>query len=259
MSTESNQDEFSSIDELDSNTQQAPSQPDEPAIPEKYRDKSPQDLLKILQDQDRFIGKQAEEVGFARRMAEEAVRVRQSSAVATPAPKTDELEEVDFFADPKAAVARAVQNSPEVIEARRLAQEMKREHMKQRVQQLHPDVDNIVADPEFATWVQSNRARVMMLQAADRDYDVDTADELISNFKSYKQRNQSATETKAAAIKQQQNNNLKAAQVDSGSRPDAGKKFLRRADIIELHKTNPARYEALLPEIMQAYADGRVR
>jgi len=38
-----------------------------------------------------------------------------------------------------------------------------------------------------------------------------------------------------------------------------GKKIYRRADIISLKVNNPKRYEALQPEIMQAYAEGRVR
>jgi predicted polyphosphate/ATP-dependent NAD kinase len=37
------------------------------------------------------------------------------------------------------------------------------------------------------------------------------------------------------------------------------KKTYRRADIIELMRTNPDRYEQLAPEIMQAYAEGRVK
>ena len=37
------------------------------------------------------------------------------------------------------------------------------------------------------------------------------------------------------------------------------KKVYRRADIIKLMQSDPDRYMALQPEIMEAYADGRVK
>jgi hypothetical protein len=55
---------------------------------------------------------------------------------------------------------------------------------------------------------------------------------------------------------------VKAASV-SGPRGNAdaasSKRVYRRADIRQLMQTNPQRYEDLQPEIMAAYAEGRVR
>jgi hypothetical protein len=44
-----------------------------------------------------------------------------------------------------------------------------------------------------------------------------------------------------------------------GSGETASKKTYRRADIIELMRTNPDRYQELSGEIMNAYAEGRVK
>ena len=54
-------------------------------------------------------------------------------------------------------------------------------------------------------------------------------------------------------------NSLKAASVDVGGSGESGKRTYRRADLIRLKMTDPDRYEALSAEIMQAYADGRVK
>lgn len=257
-----NGDEFASLDELAPSTQNqsANQQAEANPIPEKYRGKSVDDLLKIVQDQEKFIGRQAEEVGFARKMAEEASKLRQSVPVNNePAKVNDDLEDVDFFADPKNAIKKAVESHPEVQRAKQLAMDMRREQVQSRIKQLHPDVDTIAADPEFAQWVQGNKARMQLLQMAENNFDADAADELLNNFKTQKRIRQAETENQTQELTERKNDALKAAQVDSGTRPDAGKKFLRRADIIDLMKNNPARYAALQDEIMRAYAEGRVR
>jgi hypothetical protein len=44
-----------------------------------------------------------------------------------------------------------------------------------------------------------------------------------------------------------------------GSSETPSKKIYRRADIIELMKTDPRRYQSMEPEIRRAYAEKRVR
>ena len=57
----------------------------------------------------------------------------------------------------------------------------------------------------------------------------------------------------------QRKSNLKAATVDVGGSGESGKRVYRRADLIRLKMTDPNRYDALSDEIMQAYAEGRVK
>ena len=52
---------------------------------------------------------------------------------------------------------------------------------------------------------------------------------------------------------------MKAAQVDSGGTGESSKRIYRRADLIRLKMNDPNRYDALSDEIMQAYAEGRVK
>ena len=47
--------------------------------------------------------------------------------------------------------------------------------------------------------------------------------------------------------------------VDVGGSGESSKRVYRRADLIRLKMTDPSRYEALSDEIMQAYAEGRVK
>ena len=63
------------------------------------------------------------------------------------------------------------------------------------------------------------------------------------------------------AQKQDRKRQLKAASTgtSSGSTEAPSRKIYRRADIIKLMKDDPRRYQQLQPEIMAAYAEGRVK
>ena len=66
----------------------------------------------------------------------------------------------------------------------------------------------------------------------------------------------------AVVEKQSRKNEVKKASTGMArSNPEGAspKKVYRRRDIIELMNSDPKRYEALMPEIMKAYAEGRVK
>jgi hypothetical protein len=96
-----------------------------------------------------------------------------------------------------------------------------------------------------------------LYQRADQGYDFDAADELVSTFKERtsvaRQAVQNETHARQAAVKQASTGSV------SGSGNSGSKRIYRRADIIKLMKTDPDRYEALNPEIMLAYQEGRVK
>jgi len=92
---------------------------------------------------------------------------------------------------------------------------------------------------------------------ADQEYDYEAAHELFSNWKERNQVVQQTAEVEKAARK----NAVKSANTGNarGTGEGTRKKTYRRADIIKLMKSDPDRYMALQPEIMAAYADGRVK
>jgi hypothetical protein len=91
---------------------------------------------------------------------------------------------------------------------------------------------------------------------ADGEFDFDSADELLST---YKQLKTVQTKQVAAADNMARQNSLKAASVDVGGTGESSKKVYRRTDLIRLKMTDPDRYEALQPEIMLAYSEGRIK
>ena len=223
-----------------------------PKIPEKYSGKSLEDIVKMHQEAEKLIGRQAQEVGEMRKLADQLIQ--QNLNKEQPVAKQE--TEIDFFEDPKTAVQKAVEAHPDIIAAREAAQQFKKMQTQQKLQQKHPDFAEVVGDGEFQEWVKASPIRLNMFAMADSQYDFDSADELLSTFKQI--RTAKAQQTADAGQKMLKQN-LKAASVDVGGTGESSAKIYRRADLIRLKMTDPDRYEQLQPEIMKAYAEGRVK
>jgi len=222
-------------------------------IPDKYRGKQLSDIIKMHQEAEKLIGKQAQEVGEVRKLADELIK---QNLAGKPQPIKEEEPEVDFFENPQAAVRKTVDNHPDVLAARQASQEFKKMQIQQKLAQEHPDFGQIVQDADFVNWVKSSPVRIGLYAKADGEFDYDSANELLSTYKQLK--GVKAKQTSDAG-ETQRKSNLKAASVDVGGTGESGKRVYRRADLIRLKMTDPNRYDALSEEIMAAYAEGRVK
>lgn len=232
----------------------SPEAPPEDDVPDKYRGKSIREVVSMHQEAEKLIGKHSSEVGELRGVVDGYI---QNQLVAQSQPQPEPEPEVDFFEDPAKAVSRAIENHPSVQQAQQVAQESQQQASLAKLQQKHPDMQTVIGNPSFAEWVQSSPVRKELYQRADQQFDYNCADELISQFKERSNVAQQAQQVEQATRQQQ----VKAAQTGAGSGNggSGAKRVYRRADIIKLMKTDPDRYEALSTEIMQAYAEGRVR
>ncbi len=236
--------------------QQTAPEPTQPAfeVPEKYKGKTAEDIIKMHQEAEKLIGKQAQEVGEVRKLADELLK--QSLASNKPQHIEQQEPEIDFFEDPKKAIQKELSAHPDVIAAREAALTFKKMQIQQKLNSDHPDFTQVVQDPEFVNWVKSSPVRMGLYAKADAEYDYDSANELLSTFKQIK--SVKAQETKAAGEVARQSA-LKSAAVDVGGTGESSKKVYRRADLIRLRMTDPQRYEALSDDIMRAYQEGRVK
>jgi len=223
-----------------------------PKLPKLYEGKSLEDVIRMHQDANSMIGKQAEEVGEVRRLADELLKQNLSS-------KQQQVEvepEVDFFENPQKAVQATIDKHPDVLAARQAGQDFKKMQIQQRLNAEHPDYSQVVNDTGFQEWVKSSPIRLGLYARADGDFDFDSANELLSTYKELRgiKAKESGQAETAARTK-----TMKAAQVDVGGSGESSKRVYRRADLIRLKMTDPSRYESLNDEILAAYAEGRVR
>ena len=241
------------IDE-EPNELEAIEQQQRPELPEKYRDKSLDEVVRMHQEAEKLIGKQAQEVGEVRKLADELIR--QNLTVKQQQQTRDVEPEIDFFENPQKAVQRTVDSHPDILAARQATLEIKRAQIQQKLAQEHPDFGDIAKNEDFANWVKSSPVRIDLFKKADAEFDYDSANELLSTYKELRSVKQKQTSNAGEATRKQ---NLKAAGVDVGGSGEASKRVYRRADLIRLKMQDPTRYEALSEEIMQAYQEGRVK
>jgi putative ubiquitin-RnfH superfamily antitoxin RatB of RatAB toxin-antitoxin module len=245
------------FDQVENETQQPVEQvvaqeETKPIIPEKYQGKSVDDIIRMHQEAEKLIGKQAQEVGEVRRLADDLIKQN----LQTNHKPIVEEPEVDFFEDPQKAIRRTVDQHPDVLAAKQATQDFKRMNIQQKLAATHPDFQQVVQDAGFTEWVKASPVRLGLYAKADGEYDFDSANELLST---YKQLKQVQTKQVAAVDNTVRQQSLKAASVDVGGTGESSKKIYRRADLIQLRMRDPDRYEALQPEIMAAYAEGRIK
>lgn len=235
--------------------EEAVEEPTEEDLPEKYQGKSATDIARMHQELEKRLGQQSQEVGELRRHFDEYVQSSIQSQQS--APEVVE-EEIDFFADPSRAVAKAIENHPTLKQAQAVAAEMAKSQALAKLKANHPDMNDVLQDPKFKEWISGSEVRTEMYRNADENYDFASANELLNL---YKDRAEVVKQTAAVEKQHQKNEVKKASTGTTRANPEGStsRKVYRRRDIIELMNSDPKRYEALMPEIMKAYSEGRVK
>lgn len=220
-------------------------------VPPEYQGKTQAELIKMHQEAEKRLGTQGSEVGELRKIVDNFILQQSETKAPEPA------EEVDFFADPDKAVESKIANHPAIREAQETTLRIRQEQAKQELINKHPDAQEIIQTPEFINWVKSDDIRMELLTRADQQYDSKAADNLFSQWKQIKQSSEAAVQNEVEARK----DTVKRASTGGakGSTEAPSKKIYRRADIIELMKTDPRRYQSMEPEIRKAYMEKRVR
>lgn len=234
----------------------------EPEIPEKYKGKSLDEIVRMHQEAEKLIGRQAQEVGENRKLLDQFIKQQLEQKHDTQPSKA---QEIDWFEDPAKAVNQAVENNPILKQLQEQQAQQAQLVALQTIEKAHPDYLDIAQSEDFAQWVQGSKVRMGIFAKAN-NYDVDSALELLETYKSLRNvKAQKAEQVKAAdeSLKKTEEANrskaLKTAAVQEGGTGESSKPVYRRADLIRLRMQDPKRYESMADDILQAYAEGRVR
>lgn len=228
-----------------------------PELPEKYRGKSIEDIVRMHQESEKLIGRQAQEVGESRRLLDEIIKQQLTTKKDTQQP--EESQDIEWFEDPQKAVSKAVENNPTLKQLKEFQAQQVAIQAVQTLQSSYPNYQEIVASPDFQDWVRASKVRVELFAKAN-NYDTDSALELLGNYTAIKGvKAKQAEEILKEADTGQREKALKSAAVQKGGSGESSKPIYRRADIIDLRRRNPDRYMAMQDEILLAYAENRVK
>ena len=225
-------------------------------VPDKFKGKSKEEIAESYVNLEKEAGRRANEVGELRKLTDQILQQQVAQGAAPQ--QNEQVNEVgfdDFIDNPAAAVDQALANNPRLkaleenlINQRGLA-------AKAQILERHSDVDEIMASPEFQTWITETPTRSKLLQEAHASQDVDLASDV---FTMYKQTRQTATEEARVERDSIAKADLKKAAVETGTAPASTKPRYKRSDLIRLKIEQPNRYEAMSAQIRLAYAEGRV-
>lgn len=229
-------------------------------VPDKFKDKSFEDVVQSYVQLEKMHGNTANEIGELRKLTDQLLMNQQSQQMNQYGQPADDIDDDvgidDFFDDPSEAVAKAISKNPTL---KKLEQTIEMQELQQQRSQLleaHPDADTLVSTPEFQAWLDESPGRRDMLQQAHVQRNVGVATSMLDMYKATKQAaNETASDERSATAKA----DLKKASVESGGGAANTRKVYRRAELIELKLRDPARYEAMKDEIYAAYAEGRVK
>lgn len=251
--------EFATLEELTQEAE-APANPEpedtktEDEIPDKYKGKSPTELIRMHQEAEKLAGRQGNEVGELRKLVDDFIT---NQSMPPKEQQQETISDVDFLEDPNAAIDKKLANHPSVKKAEEAISQLEKMQNLNAIATAHPDFQDIVADQGFQEWVGASKVRTKMLQNADKNFSFEDADELFTSWKERLEMTKQATE----AMQADQQAQLKKGQTGSsrGSGEAPRKKFLKRSEILHMMQYEPERYAANQDIIMQAYAENRVR
>jgi hypothetical protein len=218
-------------------------------VPEKYKDKSLEDIVRMHQEAEKLLGRQSSEVGDLRKSVDELLRVKVDEAA-------EEVEpELDFYDDPRGSVSRAVEGSETVKQMKELLERQQQQDVLGKIGAKHPNYEDTIKDGKFIDWIKASAVRTELLQRAD-NYDFNAADELLSNWKGVRGAVDKEESLNGLDRKQQ----VKAASTGGrGSGEPLTRKIYKRSDIVNLKAFYPEKFEKMSDEIEKAYREGRVK
>lgn len=231
-------------------------------LPEKFSGKSTEEIVEAYVNLEKSYGRMGNDYGQLRKLTDEILQQKEEArAHKQTEPESyedynDELGFDDFVDDPRNAVDRALKANPTVQKLEKQMQEQAAEQSRKALVARHQDAEDIVTSPDFGKWVQESAGRQRMLQEAHVNYDADLASDLISMYKTGRK---AATDEAVTERDARAKADFRKASVEKGASPTRTTKVFSRQQLIKLKIENPAEYERRRPEIMAAYAEGRVK
>tara|TARA_R110000796_G_scaffold95079_2_gene200102 strand:+ start:431 stop:1243 length:813 start_codon:yes stop_codon:yes gene_type:complete len=221
-------------------------------IPEKYKDKSLEDVVRMHQEAEKLLGRQSSEVGDLRKSVDELLKAKvNEEAVSTK----EEEPELDFYDNPGEAVSRAVENSNAVKQMQEFLAKQQQQEVLGQIASKHPDYEAVIKDQNFIDWIKNSNVRTELLQRAD-NYDFNAADELLSNWKEIKG---VVDKTQSLNEKDRKLQVKTASTGGKGSGEPVSRKVYKRSEIVNLMINDPQKYQANVHLFDEAYATGRVK
>lgn len=246
------QESVAEVEEQDESVQEEQKESFE--LPDKYKDKPVEELVRMHQEAEKLLGRQGAEVGELRKAVDDLLKTKLNEFKGGNEVE-DQEEDFDFYENPKEAVNRTLEKSETIQQMKQMLAQQQQAEVLKMIENKYPDYRDTIQDQNFVEWIKASKVRTELLQRADK-YDLDAALELLGNWKELKGTVEKVKEVNEKDRKLQR----KAASTGGGgSSEPVSRKIYRRTDLVNLMRTNPRKYMANVEEYDRAYAEGRVK
>lgn len=223
-------------------------------LPDKYKDKPVEELVRMHQEAEKLLGRQGAEVGELRKAVDDLLKTKLDEFKGGNEVE-DQEEDFDFYENPKEAVNRTLEKSETIKQMKQMLAQQQQAEVLKMIENKYPDYRDTIQNQNFIEWIKASKVRTELFQRADK-YDLDAAFELLGNWKELKGTVEKVKEVNEKDRKLQR----KAASTGGGgSSEPVSRKIYRRTDLVNLMRTNPRKYMANVEEYDRAYAEGRVK
>lgn len=246
------QESVAEVEEQDESVQEEQKESFE--LPDKYKDKPVEELVRMHQEAEKLLGRQGAEVGDLRKAVDDLLKTKLDEFKGGNEVE-DQEEDFDFYENPKEAVNRTLEKSETIQQMKQMLAQQQQAEVLKMIENKYPDYRDTLKNENFVEWIKASKVRTELLQRADK-YDLDAAFELLGNWKELKGTVEKVKEVNEKDRKLQR----KAASTGGGgSSEPVSRKIYRRTDLVNLMRTNPRKYMANVEEYDRAYAEGRVK
>lgn len=226
-------------------------------IPEKFQNKSLEDVIHSYTELEKAYGRQANDYGELRKLTD-SILLKQLETENNEDDQSqyETVDFDDFVQDPAGSVDKLVSKKLKSVEDK--LSEMDKVSRLNDFEKKHPDWRDQAAKDSFQEWVQKSNYRRNLFQRADQ-YDTEAADELFTTWKELQDITAAQTQQVEQEKEKAREQDLKKVSTESGSTGQSPGKTFKRADIIRMRYENPAKFESMQAEIREAYLQGRVK
>lgn len=257
---------------------------DDADLPKEFRGKSVSELVNMLQEKEKMIGRQANEIGHLRDLSDQLLNSQTHASSATAhsqsqedsQPNAPEITSDDLFENPNEAISRAVSPLIEsaVSEIKQSVGGLQATNAAQEFERRHPTYQEDMQDEEFQKFVQQSQYRTRLAAKAHNENDFEAADELWTAWEESKAESSEAKELdedegdreqhQQHDQRQKQLRDASTVRSGNGERGGGGsgnKPVYSARKLQEYRNRDPDGYydPNFQAEILAAFRDGRVK
>lgn len=232
-------------------------------IPERFKDKSIEDVIKSYTELEKAYSRQGNDLGEYRKLSEQLLALESAGGSKETETQSEDISIDALYDDPKGTIEKVVSQRVSGLE-----QQLQQERFTARLKQMNSKYDGWqeeVRTPEFVNWVQewaNTPVRQRLVMQGDQG-DLDAAEEVLL---SYYEKKQLAQQVRQSERKAKRDADLAKGTLESGSpdSPESETTFSRKKllDLRIRAKQGDRKASEFLKEnqvdIARAYAEGRL-